>query len=69
MELRHLHSFTKAAELQSFTRAAEELSLTQAAVSQHIAALEKDLGVSLFDRSGRIMIPTDADQIAGHSRT
>ncbi|MCH7687341.1 MAG: LysR family transcriptional regulator [Planctomycetes bacterium] len=60
MELRHLRSFTKAAELQSFTRAAEELSLTQAAVSQHIAALEKELDVSLFDRAGRTMIPTDA---------
>ena len=60
MELRHLQSLTKAAELQSFTRAAEELSLTQAAVSQHIAALEKELDVSLFDRSGRTMIPTDA---------
>lgn len=60
MELRHLQSFTKAAELQSFTRAAEELSLTQAAVSQHIAALEKELDVSLFDRAGRTMIPTDS---------
>lgn len=62
MELRHLHTFTAAAELQSFTRAAERLSLTQAAVSQHIAALEKEFGLSLFDRAGRSVAPTEAGQ-------
>lgn len=62
MELRHLVSFTKSAERQSFTRAAEELSVTQAAISQHIAALEKELNVSLFERAGRTVIPTEAGQ-------
>lgn len=62
MELRHLRSFRKAAEEQSFTRAAGELSLTQAAVSQHIAALEKELGVILFERTGRAVKLTEAGQ-------
>ncbi|MFQ5732584.1 MAG: selenium metabolism-associated LysR family transcriptional regulator [Planctomycetaceae bacterium] len=53
MELRHLKSFAAAAERLSFTRAAEVLELTQAAVSQQIAALEKELGTELFERRGR----------------
>jgi DNA-binding transcriptional LysR family regulator len=60
MELRHLRTFSMAAEQQSFTRAAAALSLTQAAVSQHVAALEKELSVSLFDRTGRAVVPTAA---------
>lgn len=60
VELHHLQTFVAAAESQSFTRAAKTLAMTQAAVSQHIAALEKELGSALFRRAGRNMIPTDA---------
>jgi len=48
-----LKTFAAAAERESFTRAAEMLNLTQAAVSQQIAALEKELGTQLFERRGR----------------
>ncbi|MEW6747178.1 MAG: selenium metabolism-associated LysR family transcriptional regulator [Planctomycetota bacterium] len=60
MELRHLHTFVIAAELQSFTRAAESLGLTQAAVSQHVAALEKELAAELFHRGSRSVTLTEA---------
>ena len=53
MELRQLRTFAAAAERESFTRAAEALNLTQAAVSQQIAALEKELDTQLFERRGR----------------
>jgi DNA-binding transcriptional LysR family regulator len=54
-ELQHLGTFVTAAELGSFTATAAELGLTQAAISQRIAALERQLAVSLFDRhAGRI---------------
>jgi len=44
--------FRTVAEQRSFRKAAEELYLTQPAVSLQVKALEKDLGVQLFDRSG-----------------
>jgi DNA-binding transcriptional LysR family regulator len=44
--------FRKVAEQLSFRKAAEELYLTQPAVSLQIKALEEELGVALFDRSG-----------------
>src|SRR5262249_58201543 len=45
------------AEQRGFTAAAADLGITQAAVSQRIAALEKELRVSLFDRrAGRIAL-------------
>jgi DNA-binding transcriptional LysR family regulator len=40
--------------------AAEVLHLTQPAVSQHIAALESALGIALFQRMPRRMLPTEA---------
>src|SRR5262245_1846427 len=61
-ELPHLATFTRAAERGSFTEAAADLGVTQAAVSQRIAALERELRVSLFDRrAGRIAL-TDAGE-------
>ena len=46
------------------TQAAEELHLTQSGVSQHIRALEEDLGITLFDRLHRRLVPTpEAEQL------
>jgi DNA-binding transcriptional LysR family regulator len=58
--LPHLETFALAAETGSFTAAARRLGLTQAAVSQRIAALEKELAVSLFARQGGRASLTDA---------
>ena len=44
--------FRAVAEQLSFRKAAEELYLTQPAVSLQIKALEEDVGVQLFDRTG-----------------
>ena len=52
-DLRHLQSFCRVAELRNFSKAADDLFLTQPTVSGHILALEKSLGVRLFDRTGR----------------
>ena len=59
MNIRHLQTFSLAAERQSFTDAARALQLTQAAISQHVAALEKALGTDLFERHARGVRLTD----------
>ncbi len=50
-----LRSLLKVQETGSFTKAAQELSLTQPAVSQHIATLEKELGIVIFERHNNII--------------
>ena len=45
---------------KSMTAAARELHLTQSGVSQHILALEDELGLRLFDRVNKKIIPTEA---------
>jgi DNA-binding transcriptional LysR family regulator len=63
MDLRRLEIFAKVAELGSFSRAAETLFLTQPTVSEHVRALEDELGVQLLDRLGRGATPTPAGQL------
>ena len=52
LENARLAVFRAVAGQLSFRKAAEELFLTQPAVSFQIKALEEDLGVQLFDRTG-----------------
>ena len=55
--------FRAVAERLSFRKAAEELYLTQPAVSLQIKALEEDVGVQLFDRTGTHFSLTAAGEI------
>ncbi len=55
--------FRAVAEQRSFRKAAEELYLSQPAVSLQIKALEEDLGVQLFDRTGAYISLTEAGRI------
>ena len=47
----------------SVTAAAEELVVTQPSVSAAIGALERELGVTLMERSGRGLRPTAAGKL------
>ncbi|KKI90996.1 LysR family transcriptional regulator [Bacillus sp. SA1-12] len=53
MELLQLEYFRTVARLEHMTEAAGVLHVTQSSLSKTIQRLEEDLGVSLFDRSGR----------------
>ncbi len=55
--------FRAVAEQLSFRKAAEELYLTQPAVSLQIKALEEDIGVQLFDRTGTHITLTPAGKV------
>lgn len=60
ISLRQLRAFLAVAKLRHFRRAADSLHLTQPAVSRHIAELESELEVKLFDRNTREVVPTEA---------
>ncbi|MEM7378422.1 MAG: LysR substrate-binding domain-containing protein [Pseudomonadota bacterium] len=62
LNLNWLRSFEAAARLLSFTRAGLETGLTQTAISQHIRALEGQLGDKLFVRGTRSLRLTDVGE-------
>jgi DNA-binding transcriptional LysR family regulator len=63
MELRHITLFCLIKEQQSISKAARRALLSQPTVSQHLKTLERELGVALFDRIGRRVVPTQAGEI------
>jgi len=51
--LRELNTFVVVAQEGTFAAAGQKIGLTQAAVSAQMQRLETELGITLFDRSGR----------------
>jgi LysR family glycine cleavage system transcriptional activator len=58
--LNSVRAFEAAARLGSFVAAAQELNVTQPAIGRHVRQLESWLGVALFQRNARGVLPTAA---------
>jgi len=69
MDWDKLKTFHAAAQAGSLTKAANLLGISQSAVSRQIAALEDDLGVTLFHRHARGLIPTEPGNILFEAST
>ena len=68
LSLHQLTVFLSVYEHGSLTRAAAELGYAQPSVSEQVRALEKSLGVELFRRVGRGVVPTTvADTLRPHA--
>ena len=63
MNLYHLRYFVTLAKLEHYTKAAEELCITQPSLSHAISLLEKELGVTLFQKEGRNIVLTKCGKI------
>lgn len=69
LTLRQLRSFASVARHLSFVRAAEELHLTPPAVSMQIKELEAEVGLPLFDRSGKaVSLTTTGEYLLAYTR-
>ena len=58
-----MRAFCQTVRLGSVSRAAEALYVSQPAITLQLQALERELGVALFERSGRRLAPTREGQL------
>ncbi|GHD00056.1 LysR family transcriptional regulator [Zhihengliuella salsuginis] len=69
MTIAQLRAFLAACDLGSFTAAAKQLHISQASMSELISRLEDEVGLTLFIRGGRRLVPTTAaDELLVHAR-
>ena len=61
--LKPLRAFCQTVRLGSVSRASEALYVSQPAITLQLQALERELGVPLFERSGRRLAPTPEGQL------
>lgn len=60
MDTKQLKAFLTVATLKNYTQAAQELYISQPALSYQITSLEREIGVTLFDRNGRRVVLTES---------
>lgn len=59
MDIKHIITFLKVAELKNFTKTAKELQYSQSTISFHIKSLERELNIKLFHRDSKKLKITD----------
>ena len=70
MTIQQLEYFLAAVDAGSFSQAAERLRMAQPSLSEQVRKLEAELGVALFQRIGRGLVPTDAArELRPHAET
>jgi DNA-binding transcriptional LysR family regulator len=70
VEFEQLRAFVEVADRGQFSAAASRLHLTRPALTQRIQALERRLGVSLFERDSRaVRLTAAADLLLPYART
>lgn len=62
MEIRQLKAFIAIAEAKTFTAGAKVTGVTQAAISMQIRQLEEEIGLSVFTRTPRRVLLTEAGE-------
>jgi DNA-binding transcriptional LysR family regulator len=62
MDLKRWAHIVAVADQRSFARAAEQIHLSQPALTRSIQAAEAELGLRLFDRGTRAVLPTPAGE-------
>lgn len=68
MEIRQLQTFVQVAQLQNFSKAAEILGYSQSAVTVQIRLLENEVGIRLFDRTGKkVSLTSGGNQFLEHA--
>ena len=60
MELEQLRAFLEVARTKSFTAAGRSMFVSHSTVSRAVSSLEAELGVSLIDRTNRVLGLTEA---------
>lgn len=54
MELRHLRYFTAVVQWKGYREASRHLYIAQPSISEAVSDLERELGIKLFSREGRV---------------
>ncbi len=68
MNLLPMSYFIEVVNQQGISRAAEKLQITQQTLSSHIAALEKELGCSLFVRKPKFRLTAEGELFLEYCR-
>lgn len=62
MDFKQIEAFVSVAKFKSFSKAANTIFLSQPTISSHIASLEKELSIQLFDRTSKEVNLTPAGE-------
>lgn len=69
MEISDFREFADLAETLSFSATAERMFISQSALSKHIARMERELGITLFDRSRQgVMLTPGGKRVQDHAK-